>query len=315
MSGGVEAEALDVLIKTNIRSISPSADLPLHSIDRDAQESSSTSISETSSLTCSVTPVIKRRRPDLFCTQTPTKLDTAATGYADYGSPSSEADSDDRGVVLTGCSLHTTLVDITSAIRGGALLRVFIRPGARTAYLTFVQCAAAESLVKHSKQNPIYIKGQQVSAFNIQWVISNESQVTVNWDDRQHHLSAYLVRQIYQNNASRNLVIRFANPDMTAADVRSDLEHIHGLEVVQITRRGSHLFISTNSVQHALTARYCMMSRFKYKGTKIEFYHDECDAPWPMTRSAAASELKQGHAGADTVDSLFYNRFQPLSLH
>ncbi|KIV89642.1 hypothetical protein PV10_07028 [Exophiala mesophila] len=315
LSGGVEAEALDVLIKTNICSISPSADLPLNPIDQDAQGSSSTSPSETSSVACSATPVIKRRRPDAISTQTPSKFDTNVTGYATYGSPSSEEDSVDRAVVLTSCSPHTTLADITDAIRGGALLRVFMRPGARTAFLTFIQGAAAENLVRYSRQNPIYIKGQQVSAFDISRKFSNEKKVTVKWDERQQHLSAYLVRQIYQNKASRNLVIRFANPDMTPADVQSDLEHIHGLDIVRITRQGSHLFVSTNSVQHALTARYCMMSRFKYKGTKIEFCQDECNSPWPLPKLASAAELKQGYGGADGAESLFYNKFQPLSIH
>jgi hypothetical protein len=70
---------------------------------------------------------------------------------------------------------------------------------------------------------------------------------------------------------------------MTAETVRRDLEHIHQLEVVDIITTENHIFISTNSIKHAITAKHCMASRLKYKGTKLEFFEDECDQILPAS--------------------------------
>ena len=94
-------------------------------------------------------------------------------------------------------------------------------------------------------------------------------------------LSGYLARRIAQENASRNLVLRFVKPHMTAESIREDLEHIYHLEVVNMNFSGGHCFISLNSVSLACTAKSCMQSRQKYKGVRIEFYPDECGQPLP----------------------------------
>jgi hypothetical protein len=131
----------------------------------------------------------------------------------------------------------------------------------------------------------------------------------VEWDERQSYLPGYLARQIDINGASRNLVIRFAQPEMTADAIREDLEHIHHLRVVNIRFEQEHVFIGTNSILQAITARTCMMSRLKYKTTKIEFYPDECGqflAP-PAPRSYDQKSLP-----AKSVGIRYTNRFNLL---
>lgn len=68
---------------------------------------------------------------------------------------------------------------------------------------------------------------------------------------------------------------------MTSKTIREDLKHIHNLDVVDITMSNGHAFVSINGVSWAATAKSCMRSRLEYKGTKIEFYPDECAQPLP----------------------------------
>ena len=80
---------------------------------------------------------------------------------------------------------------------------------------------------------------------------------------------------------TRNLVIRFVKPEMTAESICADVEHIHQCEVVGLRFELGHAFLSLSSIQSATHARSCFLSRLKYKGTRIEFYPDECDQPLP----------------------------------
>src|SRR6266852_3194342 len=93
-------------------------------------------------------------------------------------------------------------------------------------------------------------------------------QIEVFWDDRQHFLPGHIARRISYDGVTRNLVIRFPKPDMNVESIKEDLDHIHRLEVVNITfDNAGHAFVSLNSVYQALIARSCMSSRLKYKGT------------------------------------------------
>jgi hypothetical protein len=105
-------------------------------------------------------------------------------------------------------------------------------------------------------------------------------QIEVFWDERQHYMQGHIARRI-RNGATRNLVVRFVKADMTAESIRDDLEHIHRLVVVDVKIEGCHAFISTNGINWAVTAKTCMTSRLKYKGTKIDFLPDECNQPLP----------------------------------
>ena len=104
-------------------------------------------------------------------------------------------------------------------------------------------------------------------------------------------MPGHVDHKIVRLNASRNLVIRFPKSDMTAEGVREDLEHIHNLQVVGITTlAGGHILVSTNDISLAVTARTCMLSRLKYKGSRIEFHPDECCEPLrPIARKTYQS--------------------------
>jgi hypothetical protein len=73
---------------------------------------------------------------------------------------------------------------------------------------------------------------------------------------------------------------------VTADQIRDHLDHIHNLIVVDIYFKDGDAYISTNSVHNALFARTCMMSRTVYKGTRIEYYPDQCAAPLPRPTKA-----------------------------
>jgi hypothetical protein len=135
-------------------------------------------------------------------------------------------------------------------------------------------------------------------------------QVEVSWAKNQRFMPGHVGDKISRFGASRNLVIRFPKSDMTPESIRDDLEHIHNLEVVGVTTlAGGHLLVSTNDIRLAVTARTCMLSRLKYKGSRIEFYPDECSealppmAPKPFQTAQSPPKNKQTNM----------NRFQMLA--
>ena len=192
-----------------------------------------------------------------------------------------ENDYNDRSVVLRGLHPHTTLADIAKVVRGGMVLNMFIRQRERTAHVAFVDAIAAEKFLIHSKRSDIYIKGKRVRSRCLFLILfANTGQIEVYWDERQHYMHGHIARRI-QSGATRNLVVRFIKPSVTAESIREDLQHIHQLEAVDVTLKDGHAFISTNGVKWAVTAKTCMTSRLKYKGHRIDFYPDECDQPLP----------------------------------
>lgn len=188
------------------------------------------------------------------------------SGLAEESLQSSEpADiSNDRSVVLEGLPKSASLLDVTKVIRGGMVLNLFLRRQHGTAHVAFVEPEAAERFIIYAKKNEIVIKGKAVK---------------VSWDDRQYYMLDGLARCIYQEGATRNLVIRFLKPGITEKIIRDDLEHIHTLEVIDLQLRDGHAWISLNSIKQALTARSCMLSRLRYKNHRIEFWPDECASP------------------------------------
>lgn len=188
--------------------------------------------------------------------------DTAPT----ESSQESFATSNHRSLILKGIPKSASLKDITKTIRGGAILNLFQRRQHGVAYVAFVEASAAEEFESYARNTQLVIKGKAV---------------TVSWDQKQYCMFGGLARNVYQNGATRNLVIRFPKPEVTGEVIREDLEHIHSLEIVDTMLKDGHAWISLNSVRHALTARACMSSRLRYKGSPIEFWPDECASAIP----------------------------------
>ncbi|THC90822.1 hypothetical protein EYZ11_009708 [Aspergillus tanneri] len=201
--------------------------------------------------------------------------------------------ADRRTILIRNLADRVTHKDIVEAMRGGALLHVYLRGREHTANVSFVEEADAQRFFQHAKSYGLYVAGRRVE---------------ILWNDRQFYLPPF-VRAKINNGASRNLVIYNVNPNITEWLIRKDLEHIHNLIVVSVKFKNRNAYISTNSVHNALFARSCMMSRLTYKGMKIAFYHDECSSPLPKAPSGPKKEA-QGLLKKPPAP----NRFQLLSL-
>lgn len=175
-------------------------------------------------------------------------------------------DHGDRSLVIRGLSRSTTLEDITKSIRGGIVLNLFVRPHQQAVHVAFVNADDAERFLLHAKKHDLYIKSKRVH---------------VSWDENQHYLPGGVAKRVHCDGATRNLVIRFPKPEVNEQLVRDDLEHINNLEVVSIKTIQGHIWISLSGIRQALAARSCMMHRLRFKGSRIEFWPDECAEPFP----------------------------------
>lgn len=202
----------------------------------------------------------------------------------------------DRSLVFKGLSTHTTLQEIVKQIKGGMLLNIYMKRQTGSVHVTFVDADAAERFLMHVRKNDLYIKNKRAS---------------VSWDEKQRYMTGGIQKQIFCHGATRNLVLRFPKPGVTEQTVRDDLEHIDLLEIVAIQNTGGHFYISTNSVGSAVTARSCMLHRSRYKGSRIEFYPDECAEPMPpIPKRVAYDPPSNDQRGPRKEISL--NRFEVL---
>lgn len=137
------------------------------------------------------------------------------------------------------------------------------------------------------------------------------SQIEVRWADRQFRLNNHINNKV-ASGATRNILIRNAvDKGLTAEQISDDMEHIHNLIIIDITFQNGNAYVSTNSIHNALFARTCMMSRTTYRGCKVEFYHDECEAPLPV-RAPQPRNMPQEPAKKKNVP--LANRFDMLDL-
>ncbi|KAG9192637.1 hypothetical protein G6011_11371 [Alternaria panax] len=176
---------------------------------------------------------------------------------------------DQRTVLITNLSERTTHKDLASIVRGGRVLDIFLRND-RSATISFVEGAA--EFLAYAKRNDIYL---------------HTKRLEFRWSDRQFHVPPHVSNKI-AGGATRNLAVRGIAGKVTTDQIRDQLDHIHNLIVVDIYFRNGDAYISTNSIHNALFARTCMMSRSVYKGTRIEYYPDECAGPLPQPKKAYA---------------------------
>ncbi|KAI0905028.1 hypothetical protein F4823DRAFT_158495 [Ustulina deusta] len=200
-----------------------------------------------------------------------------------------------RTIALCGLPTFATLGDVTSVVRCGRLLDVFLRSAEHIASVSFVQEEDAVRFYEHARKNDIYIKNKRVF---------------IKWADRHFILPGHVANKVAAG-ATRNLIIRRCGAHHTEDSVREDLEHIHNLIVVKVEFIGGSCYIKTNSVHNAMFARTCMMSRAKYKGSKIEWDVDECDQPFEIIQRAP---VKPHPPPAKTPVAGTRNRFDMLRL-
>ncbi|KAK6218718.1 hypothetical protein LQW54_002641 [Pestalotiopsis sp. IQ-011] len=176
-----------------------------------------------------------------------------------------------RSILLAGIPEGTTHGEITSIVRGGMILEVYIRAAEHSALVSFLLEEDAVRFYEHARRNDLYI---------------NHKRVFIKWADRHYHLSNHVAGKI-ATGATRNMIIRRCDPNQTEEKIRDHLEHIHNLVVIKIDFIGSSCYIKTNSVHNAMFARTCMMSRATYKSCKIEWDVDECAQPLETPRKVA----------------------------
>ncbi|KAI9732676.1 MAG: hypothetical protein M1834_004013 [Cirrosporium novae-zelandiae] len=204
--------------------------------------------------------------------------------------------NEQRTLKLTGLSENVTHKDIIDVVRGGILLDIYLRGFERAAMISFVEGAKAQEFFAYARRHDIYIKNKRVE---------------INWNDRQFILPAHVANKI-SIGATRNLVLRNINPNISPDLIRDHLDHIHNLVVINVKFEHNNAYISLNSVHNALFARTCMMSRQNYKGMKIEWYPDECGQPLPKIQHMLRKE-NYSQAPVKKVD-IMVNRFQMLNM-
>lgn len=197
-----------------------------------------------------------------------------------------------RTLYFCNLSPKTTYKDLASVIKGGKVLSITIR-SERSATVTFLDAAA--DYLSWTKRNDVYIHARRVE---------------IRWAERQFNLNGHIANKI-ANGATRNIMIRNAlEKGLTEQRIRDDMEHIHGLIIIDITYQNGDAYVSTNSVHNALFARTCMMSRKEYRGCKIEFYPDECDVALPVRAKPPPTTMNEPSKKSMPLG----NRFDMLNM-
>ncbi|PNY29887.1 Negative regulator of differentiation 1 [Tolypocladium capitatum] len=202
-----------------------------------------------------------------------------------------------RSIQLLNLTDGTTHADITSTVRGGMLIEIYLRARDNSAVISFLHGVDAQAFYEHARQNGLYIKNQRVD---------------VRWNNVQFTLPGHTAHKIGLG-ATRNLVIRRRNPTLTEQGLRDDMEHIHNLVVIKVEFIGDCCYISTNSVHNAVFARLCMMSRREYKGSRIEWAFDECAQPLDRMALPKRRSMVPTPANIKPMNPMA-NRFEVLKL-
>jgi hypothetical protein len=189
-----------------------------------------------------------------------------------------------HSIILFGLSRQTTHADLTSLIRGGRIIDLYLRDNdndSNSAKITFAEGAAV--FRTYLQQHEVYLHGKRVQA---------------RWADKQGYLSRHVVRKMAIEGATRNIVVVGGARALSEDKIRAHLDHIDDLVVVGVRYVGGDVVVSLSSVRTALFARLCLMSRTAYKAFKVEFYADECAAVLPQVQVSARAAVNNGWAGA-----------------
>jgi hypothetical protein len=68
-----------------------------------------------------------------------------------------------RTVLIRNIPERTTNEDVIAAVRGGALLHLYLRPRERVANVSFVDESAARAFLQHTKVYGLHVAGKPVS--------------------------------------------------------------------------------------------------------------------------------------------------------
>lgn len=168
-----------------------------------------------------------------------------------------------------------TLKGLCAIICGGRLVEVYIKNG--RGFASFLE--GASDFIAYAKKKDLYLA---------------QKRVEVAWSERQFTIGNTLANRI-RHGATRNIRIRGAQARVTEAEIRDNLEHIHNLVVVDLSFKHGDAYLSVNSINNALFARQCLLSRATYKGLRFEWLEDECARPLPKveTRSYVLPSVRE----------------------
>ncbi|KAI1212283.1 uncharacterized protein F4807DRAFT_365397 [Annulohypoxylon truncatum] len=203
-----------------------------------------------------------------------------------------------RSVVLEGIPVGATCWDVTSAIRGGALVEFTMIAARRMAIVSFVSHESAARFFEHSKKRGFYV---------------NNVKVPLRWSERQYTIPSYISNKA-ESGTTRNLVVKACRSRITEDRIRQDLEHIHRLVIINIDWIDDDCHIKTNSIQLAIYARTCMMSRSEYHGLQIGWDNDECDQPLTIPREDMLTKSWRPQLNGDITAPKIQNRFSTLEV-
>ncbi|KAL4725057.1 hypothetical protein ACLX1H_008504 [Fusarium chlamydosporum] len=209
-----------------------------------------------------------------------------------------------RSVQLLNLPPGVTHGDIATIVRGGPLLEIFLRTRENSATVSFVRETDAVAFLEYTRTHGLYFKDRKIHT---------------KWSDYQYTVKGQVAYHVVRG-ASRNFVIRRRDPNTTVQSLRDDLDHIHNLHVIDIAFNKDSCFINTSSVNSAIFARNCLLSRLEYKHSRIEWVADECAQPLetlPYEAQAPVPCVRQENASASVPPSrknLMGNRFQLLEL-
>ncbi|CEJ59187.1 hypothetical protein PMG11_07820 [Penicillium brasilianum] len=188
-----------------------------------------------------------------------------------------------------------THAQVAAAVRGGALIQIYLQRRSNQVNITFANHEHAVAFVTHTDSTPFFVAGRET---------------TVKWAPRGYIAPEYVYQQVRDGGVSRNLVIKKVNAQVTEATLRQELDHIHNLTIISIQFEDGNAYISTSSAGGALYARTCLKSRALYKDMRIDFYEDECAESFPKIRRPAAVAFPRA---SKKYQSPVYNPFELLS--
>ncbi|KAI1063157.1 hypothetical protein LB507_006014 [Fusarium sp. FIESC RH6] len=211
-----------------------------------------------------------------------------------------------RSVQLLNLIPGVTHGDIAAIVRGGPLLEIFLRARDNTATVSFVRESDAVAFFDHTQTHGLYFKDRKIHT---------------KWSSYQYVVKGQVAYHVVRG-ASRNFVIRKRDPNTTTQSLRDDLDHIHNLHVIGIEFDRDNCFVNTSSINAAIFARNCLLSRSEYKNSRIEWVADECaqpleSLPFGAKPTPPASLVKEQNHSASALPSrknLRGNRFQLLDL-
>ena len=147
------------------------------------------------------------------------------------------------------------------------------------------------------------------------------SKISVSYAEKSFWTPKTVATRI-QQGATRNLLIRGIDSALDEERLRTDLDHIHNLVIVEVypPKNESGIVVSMNAINLALYAKTCLRSQAKYKKAQISFYPDKCaemEIPDPRKEYKPLQDKTNGKTSGKRLaksDGPPKNRFQLLSI-